>query len=108
MTEIHPLDGSYPRLCAEVMTAILGRLGDLTPSGVLGAVCYVLEIEPGEVLGPRRFPHLVAARQLTAYALRRYFGLSYPRIGRLLGGRDHTTIIHACRSVERALLEATA
>ena len=48
---------------------------------------------PEEVLGPRRFPHLVNARRQVAVALRSA-GWSMPRIGRLFGGRDHTSVIN--------------
>lgn len=40
---------------------------------------------------------LVAARQEASFRLRTELGLSLPAIGRLLGGRDHTTILHAVK-----------
>jgi chromosomal replication initiator protein len=42
-------------------------------------------------------------RQVGMYLARRLTGLSLQQIGAFFGGRDHTTVLHACRKVERAL-----
>lgn len=39
------------------------------------------------------------ARHVTAYILRENLGMSYPAIGSVLGGRDHTTVMHSCQLV---------
>lgn len=49
--------------------------------------------------GKRR--ELVRPRQLAMYLVRAMEGLSLPQIGRLFGGRDHATVLHACRKVWR-------
>lgn len=49
-----------------------------------------------EIVGPRRVKCFVDARSDVAFALRQV-GWSYPRIGRLLGDRDHTTIMNLIR-----------
>lgn len=48
-----------------------------------------------------RRQEIVKARDLIVYLLREYGDLTYPAIGRLLGGRDHTTMIHAYRKTKR-------
>lgn len=48
-----------------------------------------------------RRQEIVKARDLIVYLLREYGDLSYPAIGRLLGDRDHTTIIHAYKKTKR-------
>ena len=48
-----------------------------------------------------RKQELVEVRDLIVYILREYAEMSYPAIGRLLGGRDHTTIIHAYKKVQK-------
>ena len=42
---------------------------------------------------------IVKPRQVIMYILREDFHLSYPAIGLVFGGRDHTTVIHACDKV---------
>lgn len=48
----------------------------------------------------RRTYDLVRARHIACWLVRSSTRLSLPEIGRFLGGRDHTTIIHACRRVD--------
>lgn len=57
-------------------------------------------ITVGEMLGRRRTTQIVRARQEFYVALRRK-GFSYPEIGRIVG-RDHTTVLHACRGLRVA------
>lgn len=67
---------------------------------ILKVVCAVTKITPKEVCSNRRTAPVVEARQIIMYLCRNYTGHSYPEIGRRLGGRDHTTIIHGFRSIE--------
>ena len=41
-----------------------------------------------------------AARAVTMYLARQHTGMSYPEIGRALGGKNHSTVIAACQRVE--------
>lgn len=52
----------------------------------------------------QRLVVLVRARHILCYLMRQHTGLSYPQIGRILGNRDHTTIMNAVAAVERAIL----
>lgn len=59
-----------------------------------------------KVLVGRSKPILLSpARQEAAYRMRMECGLSYPQLGRALGGRDHSTIIHAVRRHAALLAE---
>lgn len=57
-----------------------------------------------DLTGPMR-PYCIARpRQIAMYLMRNYCPhLSYPHIGRLLGGRDHTTILHGVRKVDELI-----
>ena len=50
----------------------------------------------------RRSKTLVYPRQIAMYLCRELTDSSYPEIGRQFGGKDHTTIIHACKQVIKA------
>lgn len=47
-----------------------------------------------EIKGPRRNREFVRSRMIVCYLAREITGKSFPEIGRMLGGRDHSTIIH--------------
>lgn len=60
-------------------------------------VCKQFEVRKNDFLSHRRLPDFVRARQ-TAMTLSKHLTLkSLPEIGRRIGGRDHTTVLHACR-----------
>lgn len=69
------------------------------PQNILNATCIRYGITREMLLGRARYT--TEARFAAAYLLSRLSGLSMVAIGKLLGGRDHTTI---CYSVERATL----
>jgi len=66
----------------------------------------VLDDYPGvsleEVQGPRRTRNFVRPRQMAMYRIiKERPDLSYPMVGRFFGGRDHTTVLHAVRKIEK-------
>lgn len=74
-----------------------------SPAGweeILARVAGHLGIEPEDILGKSRKPELVLARQLSMYMCRRRLGLSYPELGKLFGGKDHSTAIHAVKKIQ--------
>jgi len=47
-----------------------------------------------DLIGRSRRAHLVEARNAACWVIRAKYGISYPHLGRLMGGRDHSTVIH--------------
>lgn len=72
---------------------------------IMVMVCDKFDISENLLLSNRRLIQLVNARQLAMMLCRDYTRMSLPQIGRLFGNRDHTTVLHACRKLER--IEAT-
>jgi chromosomal replication initiator protein len=58
-------------------------------------------LRSGDLRARRRTKKIAEARQVAMYLMRQKAGASYPMIGAHLGGRDHSTVIHACQSIER-------
>ncbi len=58
-----------------------------------------------DIVSKRRTANVVWPRQLAAYLSKDMTPLSLPEIGRRFGGRDHTTILHAVRKIERMIRE---
>ena len=66
---------------------------------ILGAVARYYGVGLPELRGKARNQKIVAPRHLAMYLLREDARLSLPQIGALLGGRDHTSVLHACEKV---------
>ncbi|MDE7370641.1 MAG: chromosomal replication initiator DnaA [Desulfovibrio sp.] len=80
--------------------------GSVRPAGcreIVGFVARGFNLRAEDVLGTRRRPDLVLARQVAMYLCRRKLGLSYPELGRAFGGRDHSTVIHAVKKIRKLL-----
>ncbi len=72
---------------------------------IVKTACEFYAIKPTQLKGPRRTASLVRARQVTMYLLQKELGLTLSEIGNILGGRDHTTIMHGVEKVENMLKE---
>lgn len=80
--------------------------GSLNPFGcreILSSVARNFNLRIEDLLGARRRPDFVLARQVAMYICRRKLGLSYPELGRAFGGRDHSTVIHAVKKIHKLL-----
>jgi hypothetical protein len=63
---------------------------------LVAIACKEAEVAKSELIGASRESHVVHARWSIMLGLRRA-GLSTPEIGRLLGNRDHSTVLHGIR-----------
>ena len=61
------------------------------------AACEHFGLTPEELLSPSRTVRVAWPRQIAMYLARELTDESLPAIGRQFGGRDHTTVLHACR-----------
>lgn len=69
----------------------------------ISAVASVTGISPRQILGERRTKDVARARQIAYYVARRAFNLSYPKIGRYIGHRDHTSVVYGERVISHLL-----
>ena len=104
--------GAYASLTGQTITLELAKnvLRDLigetkkivAMDDIQEAVCAQFHVKMAELKSRRRSKTLVHPRQIAMYLCRELTDASYPEIGRQFGGKDHTTIIHACRQVAKA------
>ncbi|MEK7517352.1 MAG: chromosomal replication initiator protein DnaA [Patescibacteria group bacterium] len=73
------------------------------PDDIIKNICFFYDIKPTLIKGPKRNARLVKARQIAMYILKKDLDLSLVEIGNILGGRDHTTIMHGVTKIERLL-----
>ncbi len=77
----------------------------LAVSDVIDKVARYYDIDQSSIYEKTRRKEIVKPRQIIMYILREDFMISYPAIGKKLGGRDHTTVIHSCEKIKVELKE---
>jgi len=72
-----------------------------TGRDIAEAACRAFKLTMPQLIAPRRLRHIVKMRQATMYLINKYASISYLNIGRILGHRDHTTVMHGIACVMR-------
>lgn len=75
----------------------------LSSKDVIATVIDYFNISQTNLLGSSRQKELVVPRQITMFILREELKNSYPSIGKEIGGRDHTTAMHAYEKIRQAI-----
>jgi chromosomal replication initiator protein len=119
-TNIRELEGSLNRLMAyqqlhrtdltmDVARAAMSSLGsdtrepDLSGMQIAQAVAEYYRISIEAMCGKQRDKYIVTPRQIAMYLIRQETSTSLFEIGQLFGGRDHSTVLHACEKIDRSL-----
>ena len=76
-----------------------GESHPATPEGIMAAVAEYFGVSEADIVSSRRTREIAQARQVAMYLTREQTQLSTTRIGDLFGGRDHTTVMHACKII---------
>lgn len=75
----------------------------ITPELILNLVTEYFNTSIKEICGKKRNREIVIPRQLTMFLLRNELGMQLEAIGEIIGGRDHTTIMHGCDKIKAAI-----
>ena len=78
---------------------------EITAASILAQTAVYFDISLEELKSKSRTRTLVTARQIAMYLLRELTDMSLPKIGQELGGRDHTTVMHADRKIRTLMAE---
>lgn len=94
------------QITLELAQKVLYDMFDTTPRKITvdlvqQVVANHYHVELSSMKSSARSRKLTLPRQIAMYLARELTNLSLPDIGRCFGGRDHTTVMHACRKVER-------
>lgn len=79
----------------------------LAITDVVEKVARYYDVDQASIYEKTRRKEVVKPRQIIMYILREDFQVSYPAIGKKLGGRDHTTVIHSCEKIKHELKGST-
>ncbi|MCS7057154.1 MAG: chromosomal replication initiator protein DnaA [Thermoflexales bacterium] len=117
-SNVRELEGALTRLLAtsemtgrpitiqfarDTLADLVGRRAHITPSQVIETVAKYYNISVADMVSPSRNKELVQPRQIAMYLIRQETDASLPEIGSLLGGRDHTTILHGVERIKDRL-----
>jgi len=119
-TNIRELEGCLNRLMAyqqlhrtdltiDVARAAMTSLGNdsresnLNIRQIAQAVAEYYHISLEDMCGKQRDKHIVMPRQVAMYLMRQETQVSLFEIGQLFGGRDHSTVLHACEKIDQAV-----
>ena len=89
------------RAMAEILQSRAKR--SVRPEALLDTVAHYFDIESSLLSGPRGKKDVARARHVAMYLLKKETHLGFAAIGRLLGGRDHSTILHGCARISGKL-----
>lgn len=115
-TNIREIEGAYNKIVAytslmhmpitvETAQKVLSDMGNdiktrtITYEGIIRVVADHYNVKQDELFNKKRTQNIAFPRQVAMYLCRELADLSYPRIGELFGGRDHTTVIHAYEKI---------
>lgn len=118
-SNIRELEGAFNRLIAlstlekrpidmllaeEAIKDIIspGENRKITPDLIIEVVAEHFHISPDDIRGNKRTASIVYPRQIVMYLCKEN-GTTYKKIGEILGGRDHTTIMHGAEKIEHEL-----
>lgn len=88
-------------LVSDALSDLLGQSGatPVHPDQIFQSVCQQFSISSDELHGKRRTKHIALARQIAMYLLKEELHMNLTQIGRLIGGRDHSTVMHAVGNI---------
>jgi len=118
-SNVRELEGSLTRLSAfasltkteltvdlakEVLQNTLkGARREISVEHIQKTICDHFNLRLADLKSKRRTKNVVLPRQVAMYLCRKYTSTSFPAIGTMFGGRDHSTVIHASRTIEKKI-----
>jgi len=76
-----------------------------TVDNIIKLVADKLQVKTGDIKSNKRDSEISRARQIAMFTAKEVTNLSYPVIGKHFGGKNHTTVIHACKKTKERISE---
>lgn len=78
---------------------------EIKPTDIIARVAKYFHLTFDDLVGPARPRNVTLARQIAMYLTRDMTSMSLVNIGQIFGGRDHTTVMHACKHINDEMQE---
>ena len=75
----------------------------ITPDFIIETVCEHFHVSEADLKGKKRNAEIVLPRQIAMYLCRTMTQSQFNEIGKYIGGRDHSTVMHGCKAIEHDL-----
>jgi len=96
-----------PSLCKSILKKLskkkIKTKRVVRPAEVINKVARYFDLKISQIKGPRRAKPIVYPRQIAMYLIREEIGTPYMEVGRLFGGRDHTTVMYAVDKIDKLI-----
>jgi chromosomal replication initiator protein len=92
-----------PRLVEMALSDLLPVHGEVEPARVVDLVARKFNLTVEKLLGRDRTKEVAHPRQIAMYLLREEAKISFPQIGEVLGGRDHSTVMSAIEKIKQQI-----
>jgi chromosomal replication initiator protein len=117
-SNIRELEGALNRVCAyadvlgqpltlestaQAIADLLPRRHSLNATHILETVAQHYNVKVEDLVGRDRSKEITMPRQIAMYFVREETDASLPEIGQMLGGRDHTTVMHGCEKISNLI-----
>lgn len=84
----------------ERIVAKKGYVFTPNPDIIISTVAELYGFTSKEIKGKKRYPRIAEARHLCMYLCRNLLGITFMEIGRIFGGKDHSTIVYSIKKIE--------
>ena len=90
-----------------VLKNILGNtsFADVSIDQIVRFICREMKVSERQIMGKGRTMNVALARQIAMYFCKELTETSLANIGAHIGRRDHSTVIHACKNIEKKIHE---
>ena len=76
---------------------------EITVEEIQRVICKQFNVNLGDLKSKKRFKNIILARHIAMYLCRKHTSMPSAFIGFKFGGRNHSTVLHASKSLERKL-----
>ena len=80
-------------------------MNQINVTQIIKAVAFTMKVKEKEIIGKGRSMEVAFARQLCMFIAKKLINTSLASIGQQIGKRDHSTVIHACKNIEKKIIE---
>lgn len=101
MLEDHPVTLDMAKVVLKDM--VKESVKTISVEMIQKTVADFYNITTADLHGKKRLKNIVIARQIAMYLVRQLTNMSLPEVGGAFGGKDHTTVLHSCKKIEKIL-----